>query len=66
MKGAMLLLGLAAENALKGAFVYRSQPELSRDRLDPKHFHDRAHDLNDSAKKLSLELTETQEELLKR
>lgn len=42
MKGAMLLLGLSAENALKGAFVYTSKPDTSRDRLNPKHFHDNA------------------------
>lgn len=29
MKGAMLLLGLAAENALKGAIVSRPKPDLS-------------------------------------
>ncbi|KKL95618.1 hypothetical protein LCGC14_1852740 [marine sediment metagenome] len=28
LKGAMLLLGLSAENALKGAFVYRSKEGL--------------------------------------
>ncbi len=64
MKGAMLLLGLAAENALKGALVHKSKPDLSRDRLDPRHFHEKAHDLNAIAKKLNLRLTDKQIELL--
>jgi len=66
LKGAMLLLGLSAENALKGAFVYRSKPDISRDRLNPKHFHDVAHDLSDIARKLGLELSETHMALLQR
>lgn len=66
MKGAMLLLGLSAENALKGAFVYQSKPDTSKDRLNPKHFHDTAHDLTDVARRLNLELTDVQLELLAR
>ena len=54
MKGAMLLLGLSAENALKGAFVYKSKPDTSKDRLFPKHFHDNPHDLIEVARKLNL------------
>ena len=66
MKGAMLFLGLSAENALKGAFVYTSKPDTLRDRLNPKHFHDNAHDLTDVARKLDLELTDAQLDLLER
>lgn len=66
MKGAMLLLGLSAENALKGAFVYKSKPDISRDRLNPKHFHENAHDLADVAHRLNLELTDVQVDLLER
>lgn len=66
MKGAMLLLGLSAENALKGAYVFQSKPDLSKDRLDPKHFHKIAHDLSDVARKLDLDLTESQRDLLER
>jgi hypothetical protein len=66
MKGAMLLLGLSAENALKGAFVYQFKPDLSKDRLNPKHFHDTAHDLTDVARKLNFGLTDAQFDLLER
>ncbi len=66
MKGAMLMLGLSAENALKGAFVYRSKPDLSRGKLDPKHFHKTAHDLADIAEKLNLDLSVIQIRLLDR
>ncbi|MCH8479789.1 MAG: hypothetical protein LAT56_17890 [Wenzhouxiangella sp.] len=66
MKGAMLLLGLSAENALKGALVSKSEPDLSKDRLDPRHFHNAAHDLSDVARKLDLDLTESQRDLLER
>ncbi|HEY0921914.1 hypothetical protein [Rheinheimera pacifica] len=66
MKGAMLLLGLSAENALKGALVFQSKPDLSKDRLDPRHFHKAAHDLSDVARKLDLNLTDFQRDLLER
>ncbi|ASU24234.1 hypothetical protein CCZ37_17405 [Vibrio qinghaiensis] len=66
MKGAMLLLGLAAENALKGALIYKHKPDTSNDRLYPNHFHKNAHDLTDVADKLHLELSEPQLELLGR
>ncbi len=66
MKGAMLLLGLAAENALKGAFVYRSKPDISKDRLHPTHFHTNAHDLTEVARKLNFELSVAQFDLLER
>lgn len=66
MKGAMLLLGLSAENALKGAFVYQSKPDTSKGRLNPNHFHEAAHDLIDVARKLKLELTDIQLDLLER
>jgi hypothetical protein len=66
LKGAMLLLGLSAENALKGAFVCRSKSDISGDRLNSKHFHDVAHDLSDIARKLGLELSETHMALLQR
>lgn len=66
MKGAMLLLGLSAENALKGAFVYRSRPDISGDKLSPKHFHNNSHDLIEVAQKLSLELSDAQFDLLER
>jgi len=66
MKGAMLLLGLSAENALKGAFVYKSPPDLVKARLNPKHFHEVAHDLTDLAKRLELNLSKIQVSLLER
>ncbi|MCD2449973.1 hypothetical protein GO003_006185 [Methylicorpusculum oleiharenae] len=66
MKGAMLLLGFSAENALKGAFVYKAKPDTSKDRLDPTQFHDTAHDLTDVARRRNLELTDVQLELLDR
>lgn len=66
MKGAMLLLGLSAENALKGAFVYQSKPDTSKDKLYPKHFHKNAHDLTEIARKLNLELSHAQLDLFER
>lgn len=66
MKGAMLLLGLSAENALKGAFVYQSNPDISNGQLFSKHFHDTAHDLTEVARRLNLELTDVQSDLLER
>jgi hypothetical protein len=66
MKGAMLMLGLAAENALKGAFVYKSKPDLSSNKLAPKFFHKHTHDLNDVANKLNLSLTKQENALLNR
>lgn len=66
MKGAMLLLGLSLENALKGALVHRSKPDLSNDRLRSDHFHDVPHDLFAIAQKLDLSLDDAQRELLER
>jgi hypothetical protein len=66
MKAAMLLLGLAAENALKGAVVYRSKPDLSNDQLKSKHFHEHAHNLIEISKKLNLNLSDAQIDLLER
>jgi hypothetical protein len=66
LKGALLLLGLSAENALKGTYVYEHVPDLSRDRLNPAHFHEKAHDLNEVASKLELSLEVGQVELLAR
>ncbi|MCW8355284.1 hypothetical protein N5P32_05045 [Marinomonas pontica] len=66
MKGAMLLLGLSAENALKGAYIYRSNPDISGDKLLSKHFHNKSHDLIEIAGKLSLELSDAQVDLLER
>lgn len=38
MKGVMLLMGLAVENALKGAFVHEFPPDTSGGRLKSTHF----------------------------
>ncbi len=66
LKGALLLLGLAAENALKGAYVYKNAPDLSKERLSAKHFHEKAHDLNDVASRLGLSLKPEHSVLLER
>jgi len=58
MKGAMLLLGLAIENALKGAVVYQTKLVLRNDKLNSKHFHKYAHDLKDVADKLSIDFAD--------
>ena len=34
MKGAMLMPGLSAENALKGALVFRSKPDVSKGKMN--------------------------------
>jgi hypothetical protein len=57
MKGAMLFIGLAVENALEGAVVYKNSPNLRNGKLNPKDFHKYAHDLKDVANKLDLELS---------
>lgn len=66
MKSTMLLLGLSVENALKGALVYKSKPDLLNLKLNPQHFHKQAHDLNDVAKRLNLGLCDKEEMLLDR
>ena len=66
LKGALLLLGLSAENALKGAYVCKNAPDLSSEKLRSRHFHDRAHDLNEVASRLELSLDEDQVGLLTR
>lgn len=66
LKGALLLLGLSVENALKGAYVYLNKPDISDGRLSPRHFHDAPHDLNDIAGKLGLSLDANQCLLLTR
>ena len=47
IKGTMLLMGLAVENALKGALVHKLPPDTSDGRIDSSHFLDnrRQHDL---------------------
>lgn len=54
MCSTLLLLGFATENALKGALVYRSPPDITNGRLDTKHFGNNAHDLIQTARKLNL------------
>lgn len=66
MKGAMLLLGLAMENALKGAFVYRNKPDISDGRLHATYFQSPPHDLLRLARNLELELSEDLMRLLGR
>ncbi len=66
MKGAMLFLGLAVENALKGAVIYKSKPDLNNNRLNPEHFHKYGHDLKAVAKKLDLDLSQISEDYLDR
>lgn len=66
MKGALLLLGLAVENALKGVYVHKEKPDISRDKLSSKHFHEQPHDLIDIANRLNLSLTTEHKNLLER
>ena len=69
MKGSMLLLGLALENALKGAVVHTSQPDISNGKLNSGHFKldsTNNHDLNGIAKKLNYSISDTQRERLER
>ncbi len=66
MKGAMLFLGLAVENALKGAVVHKAKPDLRNGKLSPKHFHEYAHDLKDVADKLELDLSDIPSDYLDR
>ncbi|MGO2232428.1 hypothetical protein B6N13_04460 [Marinomonas sp. UCMA 3892] len=58
MKGAMLFLALAVENALKGAYVHIEKPEVKNGKVNSKHFHKHSHDLKDVAMKLDLNLTD--------
>ena len=67
MKGSMLLLGLAIENALKGALVHKTPPELKNGRLSArKFFHKEAHNLIEVTAKLDLELSTREEDVLER
>lgn len=66
MQTSKLCLALSLENAFKGAFVYLSKPDLSRNKLDPKHFHKKAHDLVDLAIRLGFTLTPEETQLLAR
>lgn len=66
MQASKLCLALSLENAFKGAFVYSEKPDLSRNRLDPKHFHKKAHDLVDLAIRLGFTLTPEETQLLSR
>lgn len=66
MKGVMLFLGLAVENALKGAVVYKAKPDLRNGKLSPKHFHEYAHDLKDVAGKLDVDLSDIPNDYLDR
>jgi hypothetical protein len=68
LKGAMLLLGLAVESALKGALVFGSTPDLSNGKLDRKHFQDEgfSHNLNMIAAKLRNPIDNELMELLER
>ena len=67
MKGSMLLLGLAIENALKGALVHKTPPKLKNGYLSAnKYFHNKAHNLLEVATKLDLELSSNEEKFLER
>ena len=66
MNSTMLLLGLATENALKGALVFKSKPELKNDKLNPKHFHEFAHELSEVVEKLDLNISTQEQELIDR
>ena len=66
MDATKLCLALSLENAFKGALVYYSKPDLSRNKLDSRHFHKKAHDLADLAERLKLELTTEELQLLAR
>lgn len=68
MKGAMLLLGIAAENALKGAHVQKEKPDLSKRKLPFKQFSDgtKNHDLIGIATKLGHPLSDEMRELFER
>jgi len=66
MDAAKLCLSLALENAFKGAYVYLSKPDLSDNKLNTKHFHEKAHDLVDLADRLGLFLSDGERILLRR
>lgn len=68
MKGAMLLLGLAAENALKGAICHNLPPDISSGNLKSKHFQDngQSHDLLEIAKKSGVTITPKRKYTLER
>tara|TARA_B100001063_G_scaffold207116_1_gene202825 strand:- start:3122 stop:3595 length:474 start_codon:yes stop_codon:yes gene_type:complete len=66
MKGAMLFLALAVENALKGAYVHLDKPEVKNGKVSSKHFHKYSHDLKDIAMKLDLNLTDDSKSYLDR
>ena len=60
IKAMMLLMGLAVENALKGALIHKQPPDTSAGRLKSSHFQDKgqAHDLVAIAQKLDLPITQ--------
>lgn len=66
MKATKLCLSLAAENGLKGAYIYTSKPEFNSNKISSTHFHKKSHDLNDLAARLELSLNEEDHKLLKR
>ncbi len=66
MKGTMLLLGLAVENALKGAVVYKAKPDIRNGKLDPKYFHKYSHDLKGVAEKLGADFSDIPRDYLDR
>lgn len=68
MKGVMLLMGLAVENALKGAFVHEFPPDTSGGRLKSTHFQDngRQHDLIAIAEKMNFLISDEYQPLLER
>lgn len=68
MKAIMLLLGLAAENALKGALVYKFPPDTSGERLKSSHFQNngRQHDLLAIAQRMNFTISEERRALLER
>ncbi|MEA5445565.1 hypothetical protein VCB98_07015 [Gammaproteobacteria bacterium AB-CW1] len=68
MKGIMLLLGLAVENALKGALVYKFPPDTSGGRLRSSHFqgNGRQHDLVAIAQRMKFPISDEYRPLLER
>lgn len=68
LKGAMLLLALSIENALKGLHVHISEPDLSSGKLNVRQFVDNGnpHDLNAIVRKLQYPISQGEEELLSR
>jgi len=54
------------KNALKGALISKSKPDLTVGKLDSRRFHKIAHDLKSVANKLSLPFSSQEEIYLDR